>query len=358
MTTSTGDLLRVIDGDFRRGTFRTSAPPSRFYVNLTERCQLQCAHCITQAPVMTKNGTARTLGDDVLTALRPHLRHATYLGFTHAGEPILSPALDGLLQLVRDERRGEPTIVHLLSNGLALTPSRFTELVGLGVRSLSFSVDGMSAQSHDLLRIGSKIDRLLPRIEELARLRHTLQADVRMGIAWTITRTNIAELPSLIAFAARAGLDWVKVEEIFPINPRAAGEAVADDVLAQGVSNARTEAARLGVRLLDHTHSPQVFKCRLNDDENVRAFSLGDDFINRMEINSCRLPWEVVCVEPNGDVRPMSFHHPVVGNILEKDLLELWNTGLFTQVRRQSMAARPCLRTGPTCEADGGPERW
>jgi len=53
----------------------------------------------------------------------------------------------------------------VLSNGLALTERRFEELTGLGVTSWSISVDGMSAASHDALRIGSKIDRLVDRIE-------------------------------------------------------------------------------------------------------------------------------------------------------------------------------------------------
>ncbi|MEW5848656.1 MAG: radical SAM protein [Myxococcota bacterium] len=351
-------LLRVVDEDFRRATVRVQARPTRFYLNLTETCQLRCSHCITRAPVMTEQGTARSMTSEVLEALRPHLRHATYVGFTHAGEPMLSPVFIPVLDLLRAERNGQPTVIHLLSNGQAMTETRFAEAVQRGVNSLSFSVDGMSARTHDLLRIGSHIERLLPRIAALAALRRREGWDVRMGIAWTISRDNITELPELIRFVAESGLDWVKLEEMYPINGCAEGLLVDERVLAEAVANAEREAEARGVRLLDHTRDMQVWKCRLHDDERMARFSRMDDFVNRMEINSCRLPYELCCVEPDGMVKPMSFHHPPAGNVLQQDLMAIWNSPMFFMARQESVRARLCLMQGPTCSPDVGPTGW
>jgi MoaA/NifB/PqqE/SkfB family radical SAM enzyme len=346
-------VLAALDREFRANAQVLSTPPTRFYLNLGEVCQLRCAHCITQAPELTASGQARNMSLAVLDRLRPHLRHAAYVGFTHAGEPMIAPLFGPALDTIGAARADQPTRIHLLSNGVALTPPRFLELIARGVSSFSISIDGMSAATNDALRVGSRIDDLLPRIEDLCRVK---PASVRLGIAWTVSASNAGEIPALLSFAKGAGVDWVKLEEMFPINLRARLEMASPPQLAAAISSALDLAARLGVPLLDHTTQREVYKCRLDDPATAR-FSELDDFANRMEINPCRLPLEVVCVEPNGDVKPVSFHHQSGGNLLEQDLLEIWNSGPFQEARRRVLARRLCGAGPVICAADPGPER-
>jgi len=350
--------LAQLDADFRRRATTIEALPTRFYLNLTERCSLQCRHCIARSPARTADRSARDMGDDVVEALRPHLAHAAYVGFVHSGEPLLAPALSPLLAALRAERGAEPTVVHLLTNGLALTPERFVQLSQAGVNSWSFSVDGMTSQSHDALRIGSRVDVLLETIRIIAALRTTLSGAVRVGIAWTVTRANLDQIDALLRFAASAGLDWVKLEELYPIDDVARAWQIDDDALQTAATNALAAAAALGVRLLDHTRDRLVRRCQLANDAELRRFSSGDDWVNRMQISPCRMPWELVCVEPDGAVKPMSFAHSVAGNLLSEDLRTIWNRQLFVDERRRSI--RHCLRAGatPTCPADPGPAHW
>ena len=182
------DLARV-DAAFRQGPLDAVAPPTRFYLNLTERCSLRCRHCITRAPELTASGQARDMTAEVVEALRPHLGHAAYVGFPHAGEPLLAPMLEPLLRALKAERGDEPTVVHLLTNGLALTEERFDRLCELGVRSWSISLDGMTAATNDTLRLGSRIDELLPRLSALCALKRARHSDARLGVAFTLTRS-------------------------------------------------------------------------------------------------------------------------------------------------------------------------
>ncbi len=356
--TATSALLLQVDRAFRTLQVRSPAPPTRFYLNLTQTCQLRCAHCITGAPEKTADGTAQNMTVAVLDALRPHLAHALYVGLTHAGEPMLAPLFVPALQAVKDARAGQPTVVHLLTNGLAMTVERLVEVAALGVNSLSISMDGMSAGSHDLLRVGSRIQQLLPRVEALAQARREHGLALRMGLACTLHRNNVTELDALLEFAARAGLDWVKLEEMYPINPVAKAAMVDAAVMGSAVTSAVARGAALGVRVLDHTQDHQVWKCRVQEDVVMAAFSAGDDFINRMDINPCRLPWELCCVEPNGDLKPMGFNHAPAGNILERPLLETWNGPAFAAARIQSVTARLCVGHIAGCPTDGGPEVW
>lgn len=341
-----------VDAAFRSGLAELTTPPTVFYVNLTERCQLACAHCITHAPQTTAEGRARALSPRVLEALAPHLAHARYVGFTHSGEPLLSPTLLPFLETLKAQRQGAPTVVHVITNGMALTERRFLELAALGLCSWSFSLDGVSAASNDALRVGAKVDVLLPRLTAIGRLRTAHHPEVRLGVSCTVTRSNLDELEAMVRFVAGAGLDWLKLEETFPSSERARKEAdIPRDEFAAKVSAAVRLAEALKLTLVDHTRGHEVWKCDPPVmDAQAQAFSRADDFANRLDINPCRGPWEVVCIEPDGEVKPQDFHQPAVGSLLSEDLISLWNSPAFVGRRRHALSRRRC--TGrPSCAA-------
>lgn len=355
----TQETLASVDRAFRQGALELRAPPTRFYVNLTERCSLRCLHCITHAPQRTVDGTARDMDPAVVEALRPSLRHAAYVGFPHAGEPLVSAALEPVLQALQQERHGQPTVVHLLTNGVALTADRFRLLARLGVNSISVSMDGMSAATQDALRVGSHSHHLLPALKALAAVRGREFPQVRMGVAWTLTASNLGEVPELLNYCADIGLDWVKLEEMYPINDVAAQLAdIPLFVLVHVLAQARQLAGDRGLPLLEHVFDQPVWKCQLQPGSVMERFSRLDDFVNRMEINPCRLPYELVCVEPNGDVKPVSFEHAVAGNLLEQPLDRIWNSESFVRDRRRTLAMRRCPDGVIRCAPDSGPTRW
>ncbi|MBK8013259.1 MAG: radical SAM protein [Deltaproteobacteria bacterium] len=352
-------VLDAIDQAFRCAAAEVRTPPTHFYLNLIETCNLRCRHCITDAPEKTRRGTGRAMSPEVLDAIGPHLRHACYVGLTHAGEPISSPLLEPLLERLAWARDGQPTIVHVLTNGLTLTKDRFASLTSLGVRSWSFSIDGMSSATHDLVRIGSRIDRLTGRIRTLAAVRTASFPGVRMGVAWVMMTANLHEVEALIRFAHEAGLDWVKLEEIYPGNVFARQEGSIDVTrLRDSVARAMDLGQALGVRVLDHTRDVTVWRCRLDDDPQMSAYAHLDDFVNRFEINPCRLPYEVVCIEPNGDVKPVQFERPVAGNLLTQDLLSIWNSPGCRRLRRLARQRRLCGDGPATCARSVEPDAW
>lgn len=348
--------LVTLDREFRGNRVALRSPPTRFQLNLSELCNLRCAHCITFAPVRTEAGTARSMGPEVLAALLPHLRHATYVGLTHAGEPTIAPLFEPLLHGLKEVRAGLRTQVHVVSNGQILKPERFVAWSRMGVGSWSISLDGISAQTHDALRLGSQIDALWARLTALVAARKAEQLAVRLSLAFTLTAENLEELPTLVERAAALGVDALKVEEVVPVNPRASQLATVEHHRqVQAVEAARQQAWRLGLPLLDHLRPLQAWKCRLDQDPEMAERSLLDDYLNGAELNPCRLPWELICVEPNGDVRPVDFHHPVAGNLLVQDLLELWSAPAFTMARSAKIRARLCGPGPVTCGVDPGP---
>jgi cyclomaltodextrinase / maltogenic alpha-amylase / neopullulanase len=313
--------LAILDNAFRNAT-DDSPLPVKFHINLGERCNVRCRHCITDAPAKTASGTAQVMTEDVIQ--RIPLENAIYVGLTHAGEPMIQPGFDALL-----DRVPKTAVVHLLSNGMALTPEKFESVMSRGVKSISISLDGMSAATNDALRVGVKVDVVLARLREYA-------GRVRLGISWVCTRENLGEIPALIDFVAENKLDYVKLEEMF-----AHDEFVVERfALDRAVAKAKQQAKQLGVVLVDHTRERMVWRCNPRE-ENP------DDVANATVINACRLPWEQACIEPNGDVRPVTFHHPIVGNVLSEEMSVIWNRAV--EPRRQIRAIRPCGAGPTTC---------
>lgn len=347
----------VIDAAFRAGGDE-SPLPLRLLVNLGERCNLRCVHCITGAPAKTANGTAQVMGDDVIDALRPTLARTRYVGLSHAGEPLLQPGFKHLLSTLHDARAGRPTVVHLLSNGMALTETRFVDVVAAGVSSLAISLEGLSAADNDVVRIGSQAAVLTDRLRSLVRVRREQSLDVRIGISTVVTTLNVQGLDALVEFVADAGLDWLKLEEVFAVDEIAGALAAAPRGVARAVTQAQQRAATLGVVVVDHTRPRRIWRCQLRPATSNAAFAAGDDLANRTSINTCRLPYEQACIEPNGDVRPVSFHHPVAGNLLRDDMAALWNSPACVDVRRANRAVRPCGAGPATCDPDPGPRSW
>ena len=64
-------------------------------------------------------------------------------------------------------------------------------------------------------------------------------------------------------------------------------------------------------------------------------------------IHPCRVPWETIAIEPNGDVRIGDVFGPILGNALASDLNELWNASPAQTARTESLQQRLC-GAGPT----------
>jgi MoaA/NifB/PqqE/SkfB family radical SAM enzyme len=87
--------------------------------------------------------------------------------------------------------------------------------------------------------------------------------------------------------------------------------------------------------------------CALDDASAARH--RGDEFINRTSLHPCRDPWELACIEPNGDVMIGAFHGVCVGNLAERDLLDIWNSQEAAKERQRSRIARLCAGGEVVC---------
>jgi glycosidase/MoaA/NifB/PqqE/SkfB family radical SAM enzyme len=335
---------------FRRGQLTTLALPSTLYLTVTERCNLRCQHCITDAPQRTASGRARTMQPFVLDALGDALAAADYFGFAHGGESLVAPIFKDALRRIQKARREQPYTVHLLSNGMLLTPQTVDELVDLGINSLAVSLDGVTAETNDTIRLGADLRVICHNLRHAVALRQKRGADLRIGISTVVLRDNVDELVALGQLAVELGIDWIKVEETFVMNDFTRHHALLPRArrAQQAVQALRSAVEPAGIVVIDHLAPPAGCPCTATDPAYAE-FRSSDDFANRARFLPCRAAWEILCVDPDGTVHPVDYAQPALGSLLHTPLVELWNGEPAQRLRREALhriaaAQRQCCR--------------
>jgi AdoMet-dependent heme synthase len=164
--------------------------------NLTQRCNLACAHCyISAGDWHASDGDLTTaechrIADEIL-ALNP-----APMFVLSGGEPLLRDDLEAIAE--HASSRGATVVVG--TNGTLLTDVRVASLRNAGVQGFALSIDSLDPRYHDRFRHGTgALEQTLEAVDRLVT--HELDFLVQT----TVTRGNRAELASLAAWAAERG---------------------------------------------------------------------------------------------------------------------------------------------------------
>jgi MoaA/NifB/PqqE/SkfB family radical SAM enzyme len=186
------------------------ALPTSLGLELTDRCDLQCAHCLRH--IVAPSSTRAT--DMPLAVARRAISEAKALGLRHVGmtggEPRLHP---GFLDIV-DHIVDEGLSYHFLSNGIGLPAWLPTFLSRperrAGLREVAVSLDGATERTHDAIRGAGTFKRALA---GLATLR---AAGIPFILLHTITRKSKDELDQLGLVAHHLGAERLIVCHFLP----------------------------------------------------------------------------------------------------------------------------------------------
>lgn len=322
---------------YLEGETVVAAYPKRLYLTVTERCNLKCVHCITHAPALTESGRARQMMPWVFDAMNDALLAAEYFGFVHGGESLVSPHFFPLLAHIQKLKEGRSYDVHLLSNGMALRPKVVDRLIEHGVTSLSVSLDGLSPEVNDGLRVLGRVDTILEHLAFVVHRREAIGAELRLGVSTVVTRASLPELPVLARRLRGLGVDWLKLEEVAVVNSACRGLSPEPNAIAPILEEVKAIARAEGLKLVDHLHGHGACACH---DEGARAFRDADDFANRTEFRPCRMLWEQAAIDADGVLRPVDYDRPRTGSLLEHTFLELWNHETVQGQRARVLASQ------------------
>jgi radical SAM protein with 4Fe4S-binding SPASM domain len=180
--------------------FRTSTvgPERKALVQVTERCNLHCAHCFVSSG---REGLDIPL-DRIENDLLPQLSEARVTRVTlTGGEPFAHPDILAIVELARGRDMG----VTLCTNATLVERHAMDELAELGGVKLNVSLDGFSAHSHGKFRgAPASFDKTI------ATMRALGQRGLLKGVLVTPnTLAQPEEYAELCEFARECGAEYV-----------------------------------------------------------------------------------------------------------------------------------------------------
>lgn len=176
----------------------TTGPERKALVQVTERCNLHCAHCFVSARREGIDITREQMEELVLPRLREgRVSRLTLTG----GEPFAHP---DLVAIVLAARRLDMTVT-VCTNATLIKHHALDELAALGGVKLNVSLDGFAAGSHGRFR-GSPAS--------FATTKDTMRAIADRGLlkGVLVTPNNLAELDEydeLCRYARDCGAEFV-----------------------------------------------------------------------------------------------------------------------------------------------------
>lgn len=171
-------------------------PPGPVVIwNLVRRCNLTCKHCYSISadkdfPGELSTRQACAVMDDLAAFHVPVL-------ILSGGEPLLRPDLFELA----GRAKSMGFYVGLSSNGTLIDESNIGRIAEVGFDYVGVSLDGLGATHDRFRRRTGAFDR------SLAGIRLCRDAGIKVGVRFTLTRDNGADLPGLLRLIERERVD-------------------------------------------------------------------------------------------------------------------------------------------------------
>jgi len=276
-------------------------PPLHVAWEITRRCNAQCAHCSSAS------------GPELQTTTEPSTSEALHivdqladagirvLAFS-GGEPLLRPDLPSLVQ--HAVARGLTT--NICTNGSLVDEQMALRLKSVGLHSVTVSLDGACARTHDTLRhYPGLFDLAVTAIRTLIKHNH------RVGVSFTPTLANYQEAIEVVHLAHTLGTDSVCLSQYIPT-----GRGTRDLMLSPGLlGNVARDVLKLqddyAKRMKVHCHDCHV--ALLLPPEEQKAYK------------GCGAAVATAGIRPDGSVTPCIFMPNQAGNLHELPFCEIWD---------------------------------
>ena len=154
--------------------------------NLIRRCNLTCKHCYATSADTDFPGELDT--EQVYEVMRDLRAFGVSVLILSGGEPLMRPDIFDISR--RAKEMG--FYVGLSSNGTLIDKSNIDQIVDIGYDYVGVSIDGMRETHDKFRRKQGAFD------ESVNGIRLCHDAGIKVGLRFTLTQDNAAELPDLL----------------------------------------------------------------------------------------------------------------------------------------------------------------
>jgi heme d1 biosynthesis radical SAM protein NirJ len=295
-------------------------PPGPVVIwNLIRRCNLTCKHCYSISADTDFPGELST--EEVIAVMDDLRAFGVPVLILSGGEPLLRHDIFE----VSKRAKAMGFYVGLSSNGTLISRDNIGRIAEVGYDYVGISLDGIGATHDAFRRKAGAFDASMNGI----RLCH--EHDIKVGIRFTLTRDNAADLPKLLALTEREEIDKFYLSHL---NYAGRGNRNRGD-------DAQFRATRAAMDLvfetaLDHARrgTGKEFVTGNNDADGVYLLQwVRERFPERGEHLRAKLvQWggnssgvNVANIDNLGEVHPDTFwwHYPL-GNVRERPFSAIW----------------------------------
>jgi radical SAM protein with 4Fe4S-binding SPASM domain len=296
------------------------AKPTIVAFEITHRCPLRCRHCRAAADSVQQDTLSTDQCKRILDAIAQLCKCVVVLT---GGEPMVRSDIFELVEY------GQSIGLRMAvaTCGATLDESAINRFKQAGLLSLSFSLDGPDAQTHDAFRQTPGAFAMTVKAIELAR-----KTGLRFQINTTVTALNADSLDAIAQLAIDLGAVCWNPFMLVPV-----GRAAQDKDLFLSPRQYETALKRLAEMKtslpieLRITCGPQFARVarqkKIAGAENVKGCLVADGF---------------AFISYKGDVQPCGFLEISAGNLLENkyNLADIWHHSLLLNAIRDFSAYR------------------
>ena len=325
---------RVEPSDVLRYGRKSSALPSRLLQfsrdkrpvvvwNVTQRCNLNCIHCYSRSDDSTpeKRNTEELNTQEAKAMIRDLAEFGSPVLLFSGGEPLMRPDLFELIKYARE--LGMRAV--LSSNGTLITREVAERLAEYGLSYVGISIDGLG-ETHNRFR-GSPdaYERALEGLE------HCRSAGIKVGLRFTMTKSNRAEIPAIFQLLEERSIPRICFYHLVY-------SGRASDLVTEGLSHEETRETidliidrtrRLHERgkptevLTVDNHADGVYLyLKLLEEDPERAARV----LELLQMNGGNSSGRGIgCVSWDGEIYADQFwRHYSFGNVRERPFSEVW----------------------------------
>jgi MoaA/NifB/PqqE/SkfB family radical SAM enzyme len=327
---------------------------AKIYIEVTNSCNLGCSTCMRNVwdePIgfMSEDTFSRFLQS--LEACSP-LPTVFFGGF---GEPLSHPSIFKMISAVK--KTGAE--VELITNGTLLTSEILKGFIDLRLDRLWVSIDGATSESYADVRLGNELPTILSNLAKLQELRSLAYITrPKLGIAFVAMKRNIADLPAVLRKGRMLGADRFSITNVLAHTPELRHEILYERTLNDSELQSSPAFPLLSLPWMDIDRVTE--NSLLSILKNGYRLIIGSQDLMRgviycpfVEKGSTSIRWDG-SVSPclpllhthvsYLDDRLRETKHFAVGNILQRDLKEIWlnQPYLVLRERLQRFDFSPC----------------
>ncbi len=179
------------------GAMRTPQKPSGPVViwNLVRRCNLTCKHCYATSADKDFPGELDT--QQVFDVMDDLKAFGVPVLILSGGEPLMRPDIFDISR----RAKAQGFYVGLSSNGTLIDARSIRQIAEVGYDYVGISIDGMRETHDRFRRKQGAFD------DSLRGVRLCVEAGLKVGLRFTLTQDNAAELPDLLKLMQRERVD-------------------------------------------------------------------------------------------------------------------------------------------------------